>query len=262
MSLESELDSALAEVRAAFPDIAISDEQFRVHLAREENVASLHLLDLFLACACAHGDARALEAFDRRYRREIERVLERLRVPSSMRDDVVQQIMETLFIGAGDRTGKIADYRGRGPLQSWLRVSTLRAAYKALRKAGTDIAAGDEDLADLTAIDPELAHLKQAYRVEVKAAVEWAMRSLPRAERVLLRRHFLDQLTVDDLARLYRIHRATAGRRVARAKEHLGEKTLAELRERLALPQSELDSILRLVRSTIELSLDRLFQSS
>jgi RNA polymerase sigma-70 factor (ECF subfamily) len=53
------------------------------------------------------------------------------------------------------------------------------------------------------------------------------------------------------------VHRATAARRVERARELLCDGTRAELAARIGLKGAELDSVMRLVRSNVDLSIAR-----
>ncbi len=71
------------------------------------------------------------------------------------------------------------------------------------------------------------------------------------------RLHHLDGLTIDELSALKRVHRSTIARRIARCCELLATNTHARLVERLGLPPSQVDSVMRLVRSQLELSLER-----
>src|SRR5688572_9620205 len=62
----------LAEARAAWPDLAVSDEAFVDHLAgliRGDGpvVADLRAEDLMLACACRLGDTSAIATFIARH---------------------------------------------------------------------------------------------------------------------------------------------------------------------------------------------------
>ena len=107
--------------------------------------------------------------------------------------------------------------------------------------------------------DPELEFLQQEYRAEFKAAFEEAVRSLSDREHNLLRMHVLEHLPIDDIGAVFKIHRATAARQLSRAREVLREGTRQKLRERLRLSEAELRSVLKLVRSNLELSLSRVF---
>ncbi len=53
------------------------------------------------------------------------------------------------------------------------------------------------------------------------------------------------------------MHRVTAFRWIEKAKDQLVKATLDHLRKRLKLPSAELDSVLRMIRSQIHLSLVR-----
>jgi RNA polymerase sigma-70 factor (ECF subfamily) len=73
-----------------------------------------------------------------------------------------------------------------------------------------------------------------------------------------LRFHLLDGWSIDQIGERYGVHRATAARWVGAAREKLGEDLRKRLAERLAIPASQVSSIVALVTSAIEVSLDRL----
>jgi RNA polymerase sigma-70 factor (ECF subfamily) len=56
---------------------------------------------------------------------------------------------------------------------------------------------------------------------------------------------------------MQKVSRATVARWLASARDELKERTLNELVGRLKLPEAELESVLELVRSQLELSLSR-----
>ncbi|MBZ0236411.1 MAG: helix-turn-helix domain-containing protein, partial [Deltaproteobacteria bacterium] len=114
-------------------------------------------------------------------------------------------------------------------------------------------------LGDLVAHDPELALLKARYAGELEAALRRAGEALTERERALLRLAFVDGLNVDQVGDVYGVHRATAARWIARARTRVFELTRDDLRARLALTPTEFESVVRLVRSQVELSLTRLF---
>ena len=55
---------------------------------------------------------------------------------------------------------------------------------------------------------------------------------------------------------LYRAHRATVPRWIAAVRETLFEGTRAHLMERLSITTSEVDSVLRLIDSQLEISIE------
>jgi RNA polymerase sigma-70 factor (ECF subfamily) len=139
-------------------------------------------------------------------------------------------------------------------------VGAIRLALKLLR------AAGREPLADEEVLDrlpdqgggAELEHMKRLYGRACSEALAAAFRSLPEREQVLLKQQYLDGLTVDEIGALYGIHRATAARWVARARERLLERTRQAVIRDLGVSDSECDSIIRLVHSRLHLSLAQL----
>ena len=89
----------------------------------------------------------------------------------------------------------------------------------------------------------------------LKRAFDVALRSLPAREQTLLRQHVIDGLTIDQLGALYHVHRATAARSLERARQAILAATREQMMGKLRVRSSELDSILRLIRSKLEVSL-------
>ncbi|MBN1606671.1 MAG: transcriptional regulator, partial [Polyangiaceae bacterium] len=65
-------------------------------------------------------------------------------------------------------------------------------------------------------------------------------------------------LTIDEIAAAFGIHRATAARRVARARSALLAATRRELGERLRMSTAALKSVMRLIQSQLHASVRRL----
>ena len=99
--------------------------------------------------------------------------------------------------------------------------------------------------------------MKRTYAGEFKAAFGAALGQLGAREQTLLRYHHVDGLNIDEIGAIYRVHRVTAFRWIEKAKDHLVKATLEGLRAKLKLPPDELDSVLRMIRSQIHLSLVR-----
>jgi RNA polymerase sigma-70 factor (ECF subfamily) len=246
--------------------VALDEETFTAQLARllaEEPAAALdqlHVADLYLACACGRGDASALAAFEHEMWPAIDAALARARIEAERRQDVMQDLRVLLFVGRGDAPGKISQYRGQGDLRRWLRAAALREAFRLAKKARREVALDDAALASVAILDgdPALAHLKELCRVELKNAFQAALAELPRRDRLLLRQHCLDRLSIDELAALHQVHRATAARWVTRAREALCAAILRDLGQRLRVPEPEVQSLLRMVRSQLDVTLERL----
>jgi RNA polymerase sigma-70 factor (ECF subfamily) len=257
--------------RAAWPGVAIGDDLIAARLAaRLRDDAELratpggleaHDADVFLAIALAAGDPGAVRAFEERFVPLMDHALRRLRLPAGTVDELKQVLRFDLLVGDG--APKIADYAGRGELAAWLRVTATRRALSAVRRTGR--AAREESLDDMllehwpdATPGPESKHLRAKYTAELKRAIREAFAALEVRQRNMLRQHVLDELTIDDLARLYRVHRATCARWLADARAELGKHTRKRLIAALGLRVTEVESLLRFLDSDIELSISRI----
>src|SRR5215831_1472109 len=101
--MSSRGDEALARARKRFPDFEVPEATFRAWLAEREaeHGAIACVEDLYLACACASGDARALRAFDQTVGADLSAMHRRFSYLPGEVDDFRQVVYEKLF--AGDR---------------------------------------------------------------------------------------------------------------------------------------------------------------
>ena len=74
-------------------------------------------------------------------------------------------------------------------------------------------------------------------------------------QRNLLRLQVLHGCNIDDIAGLYRVHRATAARWLETVRNTLFTSTRACMIKRLRVPKEEFLSIMRLIRSQLDISL-------
>jgi RNA polymerase sigma-70 factor (ECF subfamily) len=102
------------------------------------------------------------------------------------------------------------------------------------------------------------AYLAERYRGEAEWAFRDALAALDGEQRTLLRMHFVDAVTLDELAPLRNVHRATIARHLAAARKTILDKVRGQLRERFALSIEEFERLIRLVRSRLQISVGRL----
>lgn len=267
-SAAAALLAALPTARAAWPEVQVAPEQFIAFLAPRlgdpaDPHAGLHLGDLYLACACADGDPAALAAFDRAFTPLLDRAVATLGASAAEQVELRQVVRVRLLVARdGDAGTRIAGYSGRGGLAAWVRVVATREAARLLRKERRHEPTEDDELARVLAPDagPELDYLKRLYRDEFKNAVHTAIAGLSDRERLVLRQHALDGLSIDQLAALHRVHRATTARWIAGARKAVHDGTRRALIDRLRLRPAELDSILRLIDSQLDVSLPGLLR--
>jgi RNA polymerase sigma-70 factor (ECF subfamily) len=255
--------------RTTWPGVHVCASDFANHLTQHlgvspEAAAALQAQagDLYLAVGAARGDATAISIIDRTCIAQVDAALHGMLPPSEI-DDLKQQLRQRLFVGTSGRP-KLLDYAGRGELRAWVRASAVRAAISVLRSQKREHVHRHElwMAAPEIGLDPTIEHLRPRLQAEFRAAFEAALGSLATRERNLLKHHFLDGLSADELATLYQVHRATAFRWLTRARERLLSQTRQVLAARLSLRRSQLDSIMRLVDSQLEISVVRLFAAA
>ena len=217
--------------------------------------------DLYLACACADGDATAIAAFEAHVLDVVAPSLRRMQVDPDVVSEVAQRIRRNLLVADGE-VPTIAQFAGRGDLRGWVRVIAVREALALARETRSHQQLSDDALARIVSADadPETAYLKTAYRDEFGRAFEQAVSELDDRDRLLLRQQFVDGLTIDDIAGAYGVHRATAARWLEGARERLASRTRTLIRVRLGVRSAEVDSILRLIRSRVQLSIGGLLR--
>jgi RNA polymerase sigma-70 factor, ECF subfamily len=265
--LDAILAGQYAEATAAWPSVSLPIERYFAHLAKrigertsepaERVIATLPAADLYLAAACADGDQTAIGTFRDAFVPSLRQALGKLAMPSSTLDEAVQRVLVMVFVG---ESPQIRNYAGRGSLRSWLRSIGVRTARRMLGVEHAEAGAGDGEINELPAAvrDPELELLRVRYRDDVKRAFAAAFQQLDERQRNILRQYHIDGLTIDQLAALYHVNRATTARWVAGARLAIVKATRAQLIEHAGVPPTDVDSVIRLVRSQLDLSVREL----
>ena len=264
--LDAALRDAVEKARSAWPLVRLEPADFIACLASCSSsdadpiaaLARLHHADLYVVCAAARGDHAALAAIEELLS-EVPRHVSRI-AQGSADADAIRQHVRAALLGASSGS---ATYSGRGPLRGWIRVSAVRGALNQ-RRAEARARRREVALPELTraAADPELDLMKARYRPEVTRAVEDALRALAQDRRTVLRLHYDDELTIDEIATLYAIHRSTAARWISESRTFILDETKRLLRERLRGTPSEIASILAIVKSDIWVSVSRLLSDA
>jgi RNA polymerase sigma-70 factor (ECF subfamily) len=264
----------LAAARARWPEAAVTDAQLAAALgarlgAQKDPAAALARLrldDLLLAQWCATGDPRAIAAFERVHRADVDGVLARFRRLAITHEELLQLLRIKLFVAADGRPPRIADYSGFGFLQNWLRVTALRALLDVARSEQArrlEELLADDDLIGLPALGPDLsAHVsREEVGRAIKQAFARAVADLAPRQRNFLRHAHVDHLTLDQIAATYGIHRATVARTLAQARADLVAATRRVLAAQLGVDPAALDSVVRAADSRIDLSLSRVLRA-
>lgn len=222
-------------------------------------LAACPIEDLALAAACAAGAPAAHQAFE-----AYLTAADQARVDGAPRHlfDEVKQLLRVQLLVAGEHPPGITAYRGKGPLRAWLRIIATRELLRLLRGTGParQAPAPLEDLALAASGDLALDQLKDTYRAQLAEALRDAIADLAFEDRLLLRQQIADRLSLEEIAAAHGVHRGTASRWLARARGALLASTQRRLGERLDLPDDEVTSVIRLVHSRLDVSVERLLR--
>jgi RNA polymerase sigma-70 factor (ECF subfamily) len=255
--------------RAAWPDIAVTDGELAgaasIRLAEaaarstDLRLDALDAAELYLAAACARGDAVALDRFRARYVDVVTAALRRMGLDEAEREDVWQTLCERLLIATEGEPARIVRYAGTGELSGLLRVAATRVALNWLERENRRRPDGDwlDALPD-THSDPELALMKDQHRTGFKEELTGALAALAARDRAILRLHLVERVSIDVVAGVYGVHRATAARWITSAKEGLARLVRDRLAARWRVTDSSLPVLRSLIDSQLDLSLERL----
>jgi RNA polymerase sigma-70 factor (ECF subfamily) len=209
--------------------------------------------ELYLVFGCLHGDREAWRAFDRNYLAKVPEYVARVDRSPVFADEVRQRVAEKLAIAA-DGSSKLAQYSGRGALGAWLRVASLREAHTMVRGQKHAVDADEVPLC-ATAVDPELSLLKRRSASLFRRAFAEVLAKLSDDERTLLKLHYIDGLTIEDVGRASRVSRASAARLLAQTRERVVERVEEALKAELGMNAPGAKSLLDLVRSDLDMSI-------
>lgn len=249
------LTEVLAASRATWPGIEIPDEDFAAYLAAridtplDEALGTIAATDLWLACGITRGIPAALRELEARLG-AVAPAIAHLDGGSALVADVTAAVRERVL--GTDGNGRIADYRGRGDLHGWLRVVAVREALQLLRARKREAPISD-DLAER--MDDRGVELGPAEKHAYREAFAAALATLTPRERNLVKQQYVYGATIDELGKLYGVHRATAARWLAQIRDTLLHRTRARIAEAMSLTGTDLDSAMGKLADHVDYSL-------
>jgi len=259
MELDEAIRTAFAAGRTAWPRASLAETDFSAWI-RTRNIGAGELgacgVDLYLAAACALGNAGAVETFEKAFVQTVRPTLGRVALDAHTVDELRQTLRVRLLTGPNPRIGQ---YGGFGPLGAWVRVAAARVALELKEAERRD--RGDSEVVDKLVSsggDAELLVAKLQHKDALSAALEEAFTGLAAREKTLLRMHFLEQMTIDEMGVVFRVHRATVARWLVGIRHRILRQLCTKMSMDLETSASEINSLIRMVRSDIELSVRRL----
>jgi len=248
--------AALAHARRTWPAVVVPDDAVAGYVADR---GGDHTDDLYLACAICRRDPAALGRFESTLLPAIDAAIRRLAPDPDFASEVRQRVREHLLVGDHARLG---DYQGRGPLVSWVRIVAVRIGLQLLRGRRAD-ARRDEALADeplLSYLDIERELIKARYQAQFRAAFHEAMAELPSHDKHLLQLHVIEGLSLSQIGKMHGVNKSTVSRWLAHTRTTLEESVRERLSAVLAVGDAELDSLLGVLRSRLDLSIERILE--
>lgn len=239
--------------RAAWPTLAWDERDYVAWLTAsaapgEVRLEAMDAGEVVLCWAAGNGDPEALRLFDEHYISQVAPALRRFGDSAAFVDEIAQRVRIKLLVARVGGVAPIATYAFGGSLAGLVRVAAVREALSVRR--GDKPAAPVEALDELAGEqDPELRALKTRYAAEFERAFVAAVSELSSRDRHLLRLSLSVRASIDDIARIYQTHRATAARWLNAARDALAANTRRHLQVTLGLGDAELTSLLRLVRT-------------
>jgi RNA polymerase sigma-70 factor, ECF subfamily len=267
--LGAKLLEIVMHARTTYPELHVEDEAFiralTDRLGGEPSLAELTALhgdDLFLACACGLGDRAAINEFERRFLGPTAMgAITRVTGAPAIVAEAKQLLRVKLFVHDGASRPKILDYSGRGHLQAWVRTTAVRITLNLVSRQPAD-SAGTEPSEPLLGVpDPETDYLKSQYRPEFERAFRTALETLSGEQRLYLRFHYVDRLTMTQIASLRRVHESTISRGLLAARDQLLAETRRALSVQLRIGEADADSMIGQVVSRANITLSALFNS-
>lgn len=253
---------AWQRARSAHPQLRIDEVEWMTFAGARIQAADpgaelerRHVEDLYLALGCARGDRTALTTLEDATMPVVLRGLGNLASDDGRRE-ALQMLREQMLV-ADDGPPGISAYDGRAPLAIWLRVCAARIGIRLAAREQRNESLDDDQLDQLApgVPDPELSYLQQHYGAQFRAAFNDAVASLAPRERNLLRHSVIDGLSIDQIAAIYHVHRATAARQLKQTRVTLIATTREHMRIALGIGETELDSIFRVLVSMADMTL-------
>lgn len=254
-----ELEALAAKAKATF---GLSCELGRLEAwVHEVTTAPAASLDggLVLACELFHRHPAALACFEDRVVPRVKAALAKLGAPPPSVDEHVQATRTRLL--ADGQGARLKRYRGVGSFEAFVITTAVRELTDAHR--GPMREADDEPLAKLpAAVDLERQLARSGQQHLFAEAFRQSLAALSPRERALLKLNLVDGASIDALAPLYQVSRATVARWLASARQQLQSGTLDRLGKATRLEGFELDGLMASLESGFDVSLRRFVEDA
>ena len=244
-----EADEAWERGRSAWPGLAIDRQRFAGHLKRHCAQTVVYVEELYLAFGCAERLPSAIASFERDYMTSLVQSLSELDASQEELIDVQMELRHELLVGDQEREPRIAAYAGRSPLKRWLGVLAIKSLNGLRTREAKTVSTAfvnDRRLAS-SSIDPELSMISAQARSDLELSLRSAFNYEAVFERSLIKLDVIEILSVDELRRIRRAHRATVAVCLEALQRQLLVDMLDALQPRVQLDRADIQSLIALV---------------
>ncbi len=209
----------------------------------ERFVASLHLEDLALTCACAAGHEGAWDHFVREHRPLLYRAADAIDPTGGSRDlaDSLYGELFGLVETSGARRSLFEYFHGRSSLGTWLRAVLAQRHVDRARRSRRFEPLPAEDAPALAQTSGP--HQPNAFRYVqlMRKAVTAAVARLAAKDRLRLCYYYAEDLTLAQIGQALKEHEATVSRNLARARREIRHDVERQLRDEQHMNASQID---------------------
>jgi RNA polymerase sigma-70 factor len=209
----------------------------------ERLLASLHLEDLALACACASGHEGAWEHFIREHRPVLYRAADAIDPTGGSRDlaDSLYGELFGLIERSGERRSLFEYFHGRSSLSTWLRAVLAQRHVDRVRSSRRFEPLPDEEPTPPARSENRPQSRIAGYIQLMRRAVTAAVSRLPAKDRLRLGYYYAEDLTLAQIGRTLGEHEATVSRNLARARREIRSDVERHLREQEHMSADQID---------------------
>ena len=156
---------------------------------------------------------------------------------------------------------KIAQYRGKGPLEHWVSIAVIRIAVSTGRAETAERRLRQKLVAQTIGPEnPESRFIRAQLKEAVETAIAEALEGLDRSDRLLLRLSLVGGMSASAISRTLGVKHTTIGRRMQRIRDELLRQIARSLKQAKLGPE-DLPSIIRIVSDSIDISVSRLLSA-
>lgn len=245
----------------------------------KEFIEALRADDLCLIAACERGDEQAWNDLVTSFNSVVKSTARNFCSNTEDVDDLANSIWAELHglktDAAGNPTGKIAYYSGRGSLAGWLRAVVHQLAIDQHRKLSRFVQIEEdrefENLASESAENSDNAHFmgvaespEEAFSgkeamADVSAALKETIAQLETEDRLIIKLYYFDSLRLKEIGQMLGFHEATASRRLVKIQSDLRKGVEKRLQTDKGWQRDEVKNYLSETAAKLGIDLEKMF---